>query len=127
MGYYTYHYMHIYDVREGDYNNFASDEDVEKIMKFFQAHCEDANYALEEDGSGADSSKWYESEQDMAFISSFFPGFLFALHGDGDDREDQWTCFGLNGKSYVEQVEFVYPVFDVEILNYNHEIKKKKS
>ncbi len=56
-------------------------------------------YALDESLSCCDSVKWYEHENDMLDISRKVPDVLFLLWGSGDDAEDLWEHYFLNGKS----------------------------
>lgn len=55
-------------------------------------------YALNENLSWYNSVKWYEHESDMLDISRKVPDVLFCLWGSGDDAEDLWKKYFLNGK-----------------------------
>ena len=58
------------------------------------------------------TAKWYDWEKDMLSISTIFPDILFKLDGDGDDTEDMWSAYFLNGKTQFCPVEFVQDKFD---------------
>lgn len=55
------------------------------------------------------TSKWYDSEEDMRQLSSEFPGILFRIDGQGENPEDMWKAYYLNGK---EQKVFAKITFD---------------
>lgn len=54
------------------------------------------------DGTFENHSKWYDCEKDMTNFSLLYPNFLFELNGVGEDREDIWTAWFLNGKRHRE-------------------------
>lgn len=51
-----------------------------------------------------DAVKWYEHEDVMTEISKKFPSATFLLQGEGEDRDDQWEQYYLNG-----EMEACYP------------------
>lgn len=61
-------------------------------------------------------AKWYEYDTDMRSLSRVYPNYLFELTGDGEESEDNWKAYYLNGKSQVEQGILFYPPFDKEKL-----------
>ena len=50
--------------------------------------------------------RWYGHEDDMAELSERFPGALFKLHGEGENRDDVWDKYFAGG----EMIEKVYVV-----------------
>ena len=46
-----------------------------------------------------DIYKWYNYKEDMEEISLMFPTCAFQLYGDGEEDDDFWVCYFLNGKS----------------------------
>lgn len=61
-------------------------------------------------------AKWYEYDSEMLSLSRSYPHYLFELTGDGEESEDNWKAYYLNGKSQVEQGILFYPPFDKEKL-----------
>lgn len=54
--------------------------------------------ALGRDGKSLEPVKWYEHETDMAALSSRFPGVVFHLAGEGENNDDIWDLFALDGR-----------------------------
>lgn len=93
MGYNTRYHLD-YD---GPFN-----EDIEKTMETLA----DGYNPFEEE------TKWYTHEKDMRMLSKQFPDNLFTLRGDGDDNEDMWKEFYLNGKMQREEAIITFLGFD---------------
>lgn len=55
---------------------------------------------------------WYDWEEDMILLSRKFNDVLFMLHGDGEDSEDLWDAYFLDGKIQVCPGRIVYDDFD---------------
>jgi hypothetical protein len=58
--------------------------------------------------------KWYDHKADMISLTKRYPKYLFKLHGEGEDREDLWNLYLINGKyqkSYAK-ITITYPQFD---------------
>ena len=66
--------------------------------------------------SGEEEHSWYDFHEHMTIISSTWPAVLFTLNGRGDDRDDNWKAFYLNGKSAFIQAVLVYPEFNPDTL-----------
>lgn len=58
------------------------------------------------------SAKWYDHDDDMMRLSGRFPDILFSLHGDGENHEDMWETYYLNGRMQYCEAEITYPPFD---------------
>lgn len=83
------------------------------LIARLRLNSECAEYALDEDGTCGESSKWYDHEDDMKKFSKENPGVLFTLHGEGEESGDVWTKYFFNGKMQVEkQPKWVPPPFD---------------
>lgn len=61
-----------------------------------------------------DEAKWYDHHEDLLAVSKNFPGVLIEVYGDGEDSEDNWVSYYLNGQHSGGQGTIVYPEFDVE-------------
>ena len=58
------------------------------------------------------ASKWYDNEKEMLELSKEFPDVLFKLHGIGEESEDIWNEYFMNGKNQYCKAEFIIPPFD---------------
>jgi hypothetical protein len=70
----------------------------EEIIADLRATCEDAGYALEENGEPADSCKWYDADKHLKAFSLKYPEKVFCLHGEGEEAADVWNTYYRNGK-----------------------------
>lgn len=57
----------------------------------------------------ADSCKWYDWKKDMEAISVNYPNALFTLEGRGEEAEDLWVAYFMNGDSQVHKAQIVFP------------------
>lgn len=55
--------------------------------------------------------RWYDHDDDMCRLSAKFPDVLFELHGDGENSEDFWITYYLNGQMQYCQGEITYAPF----------------
>lgn len=62
------------------------------------------------------NSKWYDWEEDMALLSERFPNFLFLLNGSGENLDDIWGAYFLNGRVMRDARGIVTRPFDPEKL-----------
>lgn len=62
-----------------------------------------------------DECKWYDHQEDLVKFSKKYPKILFKLNGDGEDREDYWVLYVINGSYFKERAEIIiqYPKFDL--------------
>jgi hypothetical protein len=60
--------------------------------------------------------KWYDHDTDMRRISSQYPYILFILHGIGEDNDDRWIKYYMNGLTQYAPARFVYDDFDPALL-----------
>lgn len=63
-------------------------------------------------GSYGGEAKWYNWEADMIELSLRFPDALFYLEGDGEERDDLWGWYFLNGWAQDDGIEVRYNRFD---------------
>ena len=83
----------------------------EAIGNYIEQH-DEMFYAIEPDGSGSDSCKWYEHTSDMVQLSLQFPGVLFTLSGNGEDSPDFWREYHLGGLFQYTKATFSYEPFN---------------
>lgn len=99
MGYYTRHTMTI-------------SHNQDRIIKELREKYEEVAYAIDEDGSTYDVSKWYDSDEDMKKISLEYPDTLFTLEGEGANNEDMWKAYFLNGKMQICNAKITFDAYD---------------
>lgn len=56
--------------------------------------------------------KWYENTDDMCNVSKKYPNVLFILTGNGEEPEDMWVKYFMNGKVQIEKAVITYGKFD---------------
>ncbi len=72
------------------------------VAAYIQGH-ESFDYALDEHGQTNQGSKWYEWQDDLIKMSEEISGVVFHLSGEGEDNEDIWDAFALDGKIQVHK------------------------
>ena len=86
MGYFTCHTLTV-------------DGKADKIIiEDLRYSCEQANFALNSDGSCSEESKWYDADEHLKAFSCKYPEKVFCLHGEGEDPGDVWNTYYKNGK-----------------------------
>lgn len=111
MGYYTSFSLTISQMS----NKPLSEEDC----KFLSAELQRMNvfeYGRYDDpflsSFEAYATKWYECEEDMKLLSSKFPTLLFTLDGHGEDSEDIWVAYFMDGREQFAKAQIVYEEFN---------------
>ena len=99
MGYYTRFELEV-----------VSDEG--NLIEQFRESCEDAKYAIEDDGAMYDATKWYDCDEDLKHFSRKHPDALFILSGEGEDNDDIWKAYFRNGRMYKEKAKIVFKEFN---------------
>lgn len=107
MGYYTYHDLSMRIPEDSVY--FGKEVEIIENLKSFST---DAEYGLNDDGSCADQTKWYDLDDDMALLSPLYPDVLFVVDGQGENSGDRWRTYFKNGKKQEAKVELVIEEFD---------------
>lgn len=107
MGYYT---CFMLDVKLPD--NSAEHPKKLEVLKALLNENECAQYALDEEGQTLSDAKWYESNEELKEFSKKFPDALLVLDGDGENCEDVWIAYFLNGKSQTCVGRMEYDDFD---------------
>ena len=80
------------------------DAEVDKMGVFEDGNCVDGWYCSE--------AKWYDHDEDMIALSHRFPDVLFTLYGDGEESDDMWYTYYLNGMSQDAPAQITYDDFD---------------
>lgn len=118
MGYYTDFELTAEKYLPGGGGSFStrslSPEELEAIVKdvekmdVFESYYPPVWYA---------NAKWYESDEDMLRLSSRFPDVLFTLRGQGEERDDEWYAYYLNGRVQEARIIKSWDDFDPEFLS----------
>lgn len=108
MGYYTYYTMTAEDfvTKEpvsGRLAELLDQEVFDRVGVFEGGNCADGWYG---------SAKWYDHDRDMLILAWRFPGVLFTLHGEGDNQDDLWMSYYLNGRMQYCPAVITYEDFD---------------
>lgn len=115
MGYYTDFTLSVYSAektRSGSLkmsDNISPlmeqliDEEIDKMNIFSDGNIKDSYYT---------NAKWYDHEDDMKLLSAKFPDMVFWLSGQGENQEDLWQKFFVNGRMQECYAQIVYDDFD---------------
>jgi hypothetical protein len=124
VGYYTQHDLSVVcdpNAELGVDNPYT----VEQMLEWCETNGYDEGSYLHEaitamgEGCQVDEpSKWYDHEKDMRALSSAFPDVLFCLSGDGEEHDDFWKEYYMNGRMQrcSAEVQVIYPEFDPSLL-----------
>lgn len=63
------------------------------------------------------NAKWYDWENDMRLLSRKFPDIMFKLSGSGENEEDLWKAYFLNGSMQYCPAIITYEEFDANELD----------
>jgi hypothetical protein len=117
MGYYTDYELTIKDdinaALLGD--NDRLDEIEEFLTKDKEHYFAELEPSSENNSAYFGNMKWYDHEGDMKMLSSQFRDILFELYGRGEEDNDRWTKYFLNGKMQIclAKITVEYPEFDL--------------
>ena len=111
MGYYTYHNLEVLTA-----DNSAEHPNSQEIISRLRKENENAELAIDEDGSTNQEAKWYDSETEMKEFSTKYPDALFVLHGDGEGNDDFWYAYFRNGRVQITQGRVEYDEYDEDKL-----------
>lgn len=100
MGYYTAHEL---EIISGDHHS---------IIEQLRQECENARFALDEDGNTQESCKWYECDEEMKEFSKKYPDAIFVMSGEGEEAGDLWKTYYKNGKMQHCEAVITYEHFD---------------
>jgi hypothetical protein len=112
MGYRTYYTLAVEGVNEQGERIDISPEQEESIIAQLREENEDARFAIDEGGMPEAHTSWWEYERELVEFSKKHPGILFTLHGEGDDNEDIWDSYFLDGKVQRDPARMEFDGFD---------------
>lgn len=67
-----------------------------------------------EEGTYIDYVSWCDFNEDLLQLSSEYPNIYFQVTGVGEDSDDRWVAYYVNGKKSGGQAKIVYPSFDFQ-------------
>lgn len=62
------------------------------------------------------NAKWYKCNHDMCLLSKRYPGILFHLYGEGEEKDDMWDAYYLDGKMEFHKCIIVRGEFSQKLL-----------
>lgn len=79
-----------------------------KTIEEFRKAYEYADLALDDFGDPEEPCTWYTHEAELVAFSRLHPGYVFTLHGEGEDSGDIWKLYVKNGEATKSEarVEF---------------------
>lgn len=84
----------------------------EGIIAELRGTCQEAEYALTERGGTNDAVKWYDSNAHLREFSKKHPLFVFTLQGRGEEEDDIWVEYYMDGKCQKEPAVITMGAFD---------------
>ena len=107
MGYYTCFSLEVMTA-----DNSAVHPEATAIIAKLRETNEDANCALNEDGTTEMDAKWYDYTDELREFSTRYPDALLVLYGDGENSDDLWCSYFRNGKVQCTPGRIEYDKFD---------------
>ena len=107
MGYYT---QYSFEVK---FTDGTSDEEVIADLRDTN---DNAEYAINADGSTKEECKWYDHVAELKEFSKRYPSAVLALAGEGEEGGDLWVKYFRNGKCQKCPAQIVYSPFNPDKL-----------
>ena len=104
MGYYTIFKLSAKDSEITD--------DMKKELSTINSYYFDFIGYVNELIEGWFEAKWYDYEDNIRMLSLKFPNKVFILEGNGEESEDMWVAYFMNGKVQHEKAKITYDYFD---------------
>ena len=114
MAYRTYFSINSIEEKiDGLWTNIHPEKFKAIILKWRENN-EDADFIDEYDGSAVDEMTWYDFVDDALILSKEYPDYLFSFHGIGEESDDIWDHYFLNGLNYRQYI--IMPEFNEKLL-----------
>jgi hypothetical protein len=109
MGYYTkFELTYSKDLDKPEFKDLNFGElDYEQFSQDFE---EIADYRLK--SIEVNDVKWYEHKEHMMSLSKLYSDILFRLEGHGEEPDDKWVMYFLNGKSQTCKAIITFEEYD---------------
>lgn len=116
MGYYTEYTMSLLDPATQEILSESKNQAVmDKVIQLLREK-NIINYALDENLDCHEAVTWYEYDDDIKALSKQIPDVLFCVHGAGENHDDLWDHYFLNGKSQRCDAEIKIPPYNPDLL-----------
>ena len=120
MGYYTSYNLGVHkkgpprEKKDTDFDDPFGEEVVggNNPIADLRGFSDEAKYAIDDRGWCNDQTKWYDHDDDMKKLSKMYPGWIFKLHGEGEETGDLWNKYFKDGKEQYCEGKVVYPPYD---------------
>jgi hypothetical protein len=116
MGYFTAYDIEIYEIKDGTRIEKADRMTAVAAIAQLRDADENARYAFEEDGSCANTTKWYDMEDDMTRLSKLRPDLVFCVNSDGEESPDFQKSWFHDGGAQFSRGEIVFRPLDLPAL-----------
>ena len=110
MGYYTYYALSVEPSPVSNQTKLS--EELQKRLNAEVDKMQVFDYG-DAEGGWSGEAKWYDHNEDMISLSHRFPEVLFTLYGNGEDSEDMWYAYFLDGSIQEAPVQFDHDEFDM--------------
>ena len=105
MGYLTWRSLEILDK---NFEPLATEKKF-PIIAMLRSDCVDAGYALDAEGGGEESQKWYDENEDMIEFSLKYPNVIFKIACEGEESPDLYINYYYDGKMQTCAPDIIYP------------------
>lgn len=116
MGYATHFTLKVDLLIGGTVTELKDSYPLQAVISELLEQNEEAAYVLNVDGSSEEAGKWYEHQHDMLAFSARHSNILFTLHGEGEESDDIWNEYYLNGKVQVAKAQIQIAPFSMAAL-----------
>jgi hypothetical protein len=103
MGYYTRYELEIQN---------GSNDLIQELREFSEV----ASWAIDKNGLTEDEAKWYDHQEELQVFSKLHPTVIFKLIGVGEDSQDFWHEYYMDGKMQNCKGVITYPQFNSDLL-----------
>jgi hypothetical protein len=110
MGYYTkFELTYSRDLDKPEFKELTFDDlDYDQFSKVFYG-ITDYYVSIVE---GEEEAIWCEHEEHMVSLSKLYSDILFRLEGHGEEPDDKWVMYFLNGKSQTCRAIITFEEYD---------------
>ena len=118
MGYYTHYNLQVmhFDHETKRVSLVESDDTNIEVISHLRKTFDNAAYAIDKNGDSSEKTKWYDHGKHLKEFSALYPDLLFVLDGNGEDADDLWVKYFLNGKMQVAMAKIVFEDFNYHAL-----------
>ena len=120
MGYYTDFEIYFYDKNGKSIKKKQYEDIITNLKKEF-----DFLEEMDEESNGFYiNAKWYRFEEDLEkFSKKYCPDILIEIKGQGEEPDDKWKHYIINGKHLHAEAVFTYPaIHNMTLENISNEI-----